>query len=201
MAVVTSFVGVKMYALFSLFYPASPFFQPYQVITHMFMHGGWLHLFLNMFALFMFGSDLERVWGPKRYLFYYLMTGFGAVALHLLVQAIIVFNVTGTFNPDLAIVASEPLLKDLYQQPSVGASGAIFGVLVAFGMLFPTREIMLLLFPVPIQARYFVGFYVLAELFMGLNVNDNVGHFAHLGGALIGFIIVKIWNRNRDFLF
>ena len=199
----TVMTGEKMYELFSLFYPASPYFKPIQLVTHMFMHGNLGHLFSNMFALFMFGTVLERVWGPQRFLLFYFITGLGAAFLHTAVQAWIVHNFTGSFAPSLNIVSNTPDVAMLYQVPTVGASGAIFGILVAFGMLFPNTELIMLFFPVPIKAKYFVSLYVVWELYRGMAMaqGDNVAHFAHLGGALFGFLLVKYWNRNRTSLY
>jgi membrane associated rhomboid family serine protease len=199
----TILIGPKMDEWFGLFYPASPYFKPVQIITHMFMHGGFLHIFFNMFALWMFGMVLERVWGPRRFLIFYFVTGLGAVALHTGVQAWIVHNFTGSFNPSAEMVNSYPQVAALYGSPTIGASGAIFGILVAFGVLFPNTEMLLLFFPIPIKAKYFVTIYVVLELYNGIAMNpgDNVAHFAHLGGALFGFILVKIWNRDRHTLY
>lgn len=201
--IITVMTGEWMYTQFALHYPANPLFQPVQLVSHMFLHGSLGHLFFNMFALFMFGNVLERVWGPKRFLAFYFITGLGAVALHLLVQAIIVYNFTGTFSPTLDMVQNEPGVISTYFSSTVGASGALFGILVGFGMLFPNTELYLLFFPFPIKAKYFISFYVLLEIYLGFSMygSDNVAHFAHLGGALFGFILVKIWNRRRDFLF
>lgn len=201
MFIATTFVGDKMYELFALYYPANPMFKPLQVVTHMFMHGSLGHLFFNMFGLFMFGAVLERVWGPKRFLFYYFFTGLGAVVLHLLVLALIVNNFTGSFNPSMEVLNSEPGVWSSYFSPTVGASGALFGVLVGFGLLFPNTDLYLMFIPIPVKAKYFITFYVIAELYMGLSMDDNIAHFAHLGGALFGFILVKIWNRNRNSLY
>ena len=197
----TMMIGEKMYELFAIYYPFNPMFKPVQIVSHMFMHGGLSHIFFNMFALYMFGNVLERVWGPKRFLFFYFFTGLGAVFLHIAVQALIVYNFTGTIEPTLMQVQSEPGLYPTYFAPTVGASGAIFGILIGFAMLFPNTELMLLFFPVPIKAKYFVTLYVILELFLGLNVSDNVAHFAHLGGALFGFILVKYWSNNRTTLY
>jgi membrane associated rhomboid family serine protease len=195
----TLIVGERMYELFSLFYPASPFFKPMQIITHLFMHGSFLHLFMNMFALFMFGSVLERVWGPQRFLLFYLTTGIGAMLLHTAVQGWIVHNYTGSFNPGAELLYQYPQVQTLYQTPTVGASGAIFGILIAFGMLFPNTELLFLFIPIPIKAKYFVSLYVVFELYQGIQMapGDNVAHFAHLGGALFGYLLVKYWNRNN----
>ncbi len=199
----TKFIGDKMYEWLALFYPASPYFKPVQIFTHMFMHGGTAHIFSNMFALFMFGAVLERVWGPNRFLVYYLSTGLGAMILHTAVQGIIIYNLTGQFFPSYETLQAHPAVRVMYGIPTVGASGAIFGILVGFGMLFPNTEIMLLFFPIPIKAKYFVTLYVIWELYRGIAMQqgDNVAHFAHLGGALFGYLLVKYWNRNRGSLY
>jgi membrane associated rhomboid family serine protease len=200
MYLITMMFGERMYELFSLFYPFSPLFKPMQTITHLFMHGSIPHLFLNMFALFMFGNVLERVWGPQRFLIFYFTTGIGAMLLHSAVQGWIVHNYTGSFNPSMELVNQFSDVNAIYHSPTVGASGAIFGILIAFGMLFPNTELMMLFIPIPIKAKYFVSIYVLVELYQGLAMHqgDNVAHFAHLGGALFGYLLVKYWNRRSD---
>jgi len=192
-----------MYTWFALFYPASSLFKPTQLVGHLFMHANFMHIFSNMFALFMFGTVLERVWGPQRFLLFYFVTGFGAVLLHLGVQAWILYNFTGSIAPTVAQLAEFPQIAHTYLIPTVGASGAVFGILAAFGLLFPNTELMLIFFPVPIKAKYFISLYIFWELYRGMSMadGDNVAHFAHLGGALFGFILVKLWNRNRDFLY
>ena len=152
----------------------SPYFRAYQVITHLFTHGSLGHIFFNMFALWMFGRTLEDVWGPKRFLNFYLISGIGAALVHLVVQHLI-----GSYAP------------------AVGASGAIMGVLVGFAYLFPNTELFILFIPFPIKAKWAVTGYVLIDLFSGVAQfsGDNVAHFAHLGGALTGFILVQIWNK------
>lgn len=149
-------------------------FMPHQLITYMFMHGGFGHLFFNMFAIFMFGRTLETIWGPKKFLLYYMLTGIGAGLTQLLVSYL-------TGAPSL----------------TVGASGAVFGVLIAFGMLFPNSELFIIPFPFPIKAKWFVIGYGALELYLGIsgNVNDNVAHFAHLGGLIVGFVIVYYWKK------
>lgn len=204
-----------------LFYPGSFYFEPYQIVTSMFMHANLPHIFFNMFALIMFGGTLEKVWGPKRFLIFYLITGIGAAILHMSVQAIEFHNVTGllSFDSDVypgasfskmsketvdiltnATAGEMKTIRSVLFTPTVGASGAIFGILIGFAMLFPNTELMLLFLPIPIKAKYFIGFYVLLELFLGFQnfEMDSVAHFAHLGGALFGFILVKIWQRDRN---
>jgi membrane associated rhomboid family serine protease len=187
----------------ALFYPASHWFKPLQIVTHMFMHANFWHIFGNMFGLFMFGAVLEKVWGPQRFMIFYFVTGLGAALLYMAVQALIVYNFTGSVHPAASQVQEFVRLQQIYNVPVLGASGAIFGILVAFGMLFPNSEIMLLIFPIPIKAKYFVSGYFLYELYSGIanNPGDEVAHFAHVGGALFGFILVRIWNRNRDYLY
>ena len=178
-------------------------FQPWQLITHMFMHGNFGHIFSNMFAVFMFGTVLEKVWGGPRFLFFYFSTGLGAVLLHAAVQLYLVYSATGSVDPILAKIMEHPEIASTYFSTTVGASGAVFGILVGFGMLFPNTELMMLFLPIPIKAKYFVSLYVVWELYRGISMShgDNVAHFAHLGGALFGFIIIKIWNKNRTHLF
>jgi membrane associated rhomboid family serine protease len=184
-------------------------FLPIQIITHMFMHAplessiGIGHIFFNMFGLFMFGSILERVWGAQRFLLFYMITGFGAVVLHMAVQMILVLNYTGVIDPTIAMLNSHPEAMGTYFTPTVGASGAIFGLLTAFALLFPNTELYLMFIPVPVRAKYFVTFYILMELYLGFSMygGDNVAHFAHLGGALFGFLLVRYWNKNRNSLY
>ncbi|HEX8316341.1 MAG TPA: rhomboid family intramembrane serine protease [Flavisolibacter sp.] len=155
----------------------TPLFRPYQIVTHMFSHSPRSigHIFFNMFALWMFGKILENVWGGKRFLLFYLACGIGAAALHLLVA-----HLTGGMVP------------------VVGASGAVMGVIVGFAYLFPNTEMFILFIPFPIKAKWVAIAYVAIDLFSGIaNVaGDNVAHFAHLGGAITGFILVLIWNKS-----
>jgi membrane associated rhomboid family serine protease len=175
-------------------------FLPIQIISHMFMHGSGAHIFFNMFGLFMFGSILERVWGPQRFLLFYIITGFGAVLLHMFVQGFLVYRATGVLDPTMAMLEAHPQAMSTYFSNTVGASGAIFGVLTAFAVLFPNTELYLMFIPVPVKAKYMVSVYILIELWLGVGMygGDNVAHFAHLGGALFGFLLVKYWNRNRN---
>lgn len=204
--------------LLGIYYADSELFRVWQLITYMFMHVDFMHLFSNMFALFMFGGMLENRWGAKRFLNYYLITALGAVALQMGVQAYEVYQITGSaFNnpitelsragneiranihiPNLAQTELNTLLG-IYGGSMMGASGAVFGILVAFGMLYPNTELMMLFFPVPIKAKYFVIGYVILELTSGVAKlpGDSVAHYAHLGGALVGFILVKLW-KDKD---
>jgi rhomboid-like protein len=182
-----------------LFYFNSPHFKVWQILTYMFLHGGWSHILFNMFALFSFGPILEYAIGPKRFFNLYFICGIGAGLFQMLVQAFEVHAILGsfTFNGDLTGVSQAGLdqLNAIYAGPIVGASGAIFGLLVAFGMLYPNLELMIMFIPVPVKAKYIIPFYILVEIFLGVGQfgGDNVAHFAHLGGALLGFILVKIW--------
>ena len=186
--------------------PGSPFFKPWQVVTHMFMHGSLTHIAFNMFALFMFGSQLERMWGAKRFLNYYLISGLGGFVLHELVLGIQLHEAFGTFFPSLDQIVppgATPTVKAQYIEYTfgrvVGASGAIFGLLLGFGMLFPNTRLMLLFPPIPIKAKYFVIGYGVIELLMGMenSSGDNTAHFAHLGGMLFGYFLLKYWQKDR----
>lgn len=203
--------------LFGAYYWDSPYFKPWQIITHMFMHANFAHIFFNMFALWMFGTAIERIWGPKRFLVYYLITGFGAFVLHYAVVAWQVHGIIEQLGPEAVSTIKEqgiklwadgrnytdPLwgqLNIFYNVPVVGASGAVFGILLAFGMMYPNVKLMLLFFPVPIKAKYFVIGYGLIELFSGIanRPGDNVAHFAHLGGMLFGYLLIKYWQNKRE---
>jgi membrane associated rhomboid family serine protease len=181
----------------------------------MFMHGGLAHLFFNMFALWMFGRVLENVWGGKRFFIYFFITGFGAAFLHMLVNHIQIQSLMSQMPQEkIDMVLAEghniimqqknytdPLmgrLNAMMNIPTVGASGAVFGVLLAFGMLFPNTQLMLIFPPIPIKAKYFVIGYGVLELYLGVSQpGSNVAHFAHLGGMVFGFILLKIWNMNK----
>jgi membrane associated rhomboid family serine protease len=196
--------GISLIQMLGVYYVDSPNFKVFQVITYMFMHGGFAHILFNMFALFTFGSSLELIMGSKRFLNFYLITGLGALVLQMLVQAIEIYGITGTFNIDpltyqSADAGAIKTLSEIYYGPMVGASGAIFGLLIAFGMLFPNAELFIMFIPVPVKAKYIIPVYILLELFLGVGkfAGDSVAHFAHLGGALFGFILVKIWHLKR----
>jgi len=206
--------GIDLTKILGLHYFQSTDFRPYQLVTHMFMHGGFTHLLFNMFALWMFGRVLESVWGPKRFFIYYFVTGLGAAVLHTFVNFMEFQSVAGKMSPESVQMVmsqgteifnqgknfSDPLagkLNLLLNIPTVGASGAVFGILLGFGMLFPNTQLMLLFPPIPIKAKYFVMGYGALELFLGITqTGSNIAHFAHLGGMLFGFFMIKYWNKN-----
>lgn len=190
----------------AVYYFDSPNFRIWQVVTYMFMHspGSLMHILFNMFALFSFGPVLEYTFGSKRFLNYYLLTGLGALFLQMIVQAIEVYSITGgiTIDPNTYhtdVQEHITTLSSIYYTPMLGASGAIFGILIGFGMLFPNAELILIFLPVPIKAKYLIPFYIILELFLGVKQfqGDSVAHFAHLGGALFGFILIKFWGIRR----
>ena len=165
-----------------LYYPSSPYFEPYQMVTHMFMHANMSHLLMNMIGLYFFGPPLEHLWGSKRFLFFYLFAGFGAFILHLFVRYL-ELNYGG-------------LPVEAINQPMLGASGAVFGILAGFGLKFPNQRVMLLFPPIPMKAWVFVLVYAGLELFLGLGpFQTGIAHFAHLGGALFGLILILYWNK------
>jgi len=186
--------------LFGVYYFNSPNFKVWQPITYMFVHGGWAHIIFNMFALFSFGPFVEYIMGSKRFFNFYFICGLGAIGLQMLVQAYEVHAATGAYTIAMDYIPNSPAalakLQAIYGGPMVGASGSIFGVLIAFGMIYPNAELMIMFIPVPVKAKYIVPVYVLVELGLGLGQfgGDNVAHFAHLGGALLGFLLVKAWH-------
>ncbi|HEY4110522.1 rhomboid family intramembrane serine protease [Puia sp.] len=186
--------------LFALHDVHSAFFRPHQLITYMFLHGGWDHIFFNMFALWMFGAVLENYWGSKRFLIYYVICGIGAAVCHLIVLYIEMAPLMDQFH-QIPLQEQQELLYSAefrVNEATLGASGAIFGCLAAFGYLFPNSLIYLYFF-VPIKAKWAVLGYAAIELYSGIrsSAGDNVAHWAHLGGALVGIIVVMIWNRNN----
>lgn len=242
--VMESSFGIRLIEWLGLYPLGSENFKPYQFATHMFMHGGLEHILLNMFALWMFGNALENVWGGKRFLTFYILTGLGAAAIHMaytswdlsqfqsaidafaanpnpadyrdllnshipeqIIQGNQLYALPNAWdmspgNPAFANRAVDTLNNFASLKaniPTVGASGAVFGVLMAFGMLFPNTRIYLY-FAIPIKAKYFVLLYGALELFSGINANptDNVAHFAHLGGMVIAYFLIKFWNKNSQ---
>ncbi len=194
--------GLNLISMFGVYYFDSPKFHYWQILTYMFMHGSIGHIFFNMFALYMFGPILENIWGSKRFLYFYLITGIGALVIQMGVQAIEMHSLTGSFTYHDGQGVSQLVVQkveEIYYGPVIGASGAIFGLLLAFGMLFPNAELYIFFIPVAVKAKYMVPVYILLELVLGVAQfsGDSVAHFAHLGGALFGFILIKIWNRGQ----
>ena len=193
--------GVDLNEMFGLHFFVASNFHFYQLLTYMFMHGGWTHLFFNMFALWMFGCVVENVWGPKKFLFYYISCGIGAGILQEFVQYVSYFVIEGIGNYDYVNLSGMRITVDAYlnQLTTVGASGAIYGILLAFGMLFPEERIFIFPLPVPIKAKWFVCLYVVVELFSALGTSgDGVAHFAHLGGMLFGFLMILYWRKHPN---
>lgn len=246
-------IGIDLWDILGLHYPGSEKFEVYQIVSYMFMHGSFTHIFFNMFAVWIFGNAIENTWGSKRFLIYYVLTGFGAAFLHYLIYYI---EVAPTLNAIEAIIVSpqaeqilsfasshewkiytqqypeiakeffsfrngplqvlsaspddqealrqsrfffEQYLEYFKNLPNVvGASGSLFGILIAFGMMFPNVRLMLLFPPIPIKAKWLVTAYGAMELYSAFqgNPNSNVAHFAHLGGMLFGFLIIKFWQKS-----
>jgi len=171
--------------ILALFYPTSEYFKPFQLVTHMFMHSDLRHLFFNMFGIFMFGPPLENYFGPKKFLQFYFFSGLGAFLLHLLI----------TWG-SLEFMGAHP---DTINIPMLGASGALFGILIGYAMQFPNSKLMIIPIPFPIKAKVLVGIYVVASLVMGIgNIMPGVAHFAHLGGGLFGFLLIYYWRKNGN---
>ncbi len=207
--------NIDLSRILALYYPSAEHFQPYQFITHMFMHGSLSHLFFNMFALWMFGRVLESVWGGKRFFIFYFVTGLGAAAFYTFVHWIELTTIKNQISPEqyqLVVNNGAEILQRmqnytnpqmgklniLLNVPVLGASGAVFGVLLGFGMLFPNTQLMLLFPPIPIKAKYFVILYGVLELVLAFaQPGSNVAHFAHLGGMIFGYILIKFWKKDR----
>ena len=188
-----------MISTFALFYPSSPLFRWWQVITHMFMHGGFWHIFFNMYTLVMFGTVVERYLGPKKFLLFYFVCGLGAAALHMGVQ----FLQMQSFMDSVALGHPGAMqnITAIRMTPTVGASGAIYGLLIGYAMLFPESRMTLLFPPVTLSAKWMVVAFAVIELVTGVSgVNSGVAHFAHLGGMLIGYLLILMW-RKRGVLF
>jgi len=213
-----------MYQLFSLWFPENENFSLWQIISHMFMHGGFMHIFFNMYALWALGSPLENSWGKKKFLFFYISAGLGATLIHTSVNYLylnqgisalessgIDKNVImellrqGKYNPVWYEFASKTTIDNMlssFSTPAVGASGAIYGVLVAFGIAFPNSELFLMFVPVPIKAKYFIPVLIGLDLFSGVTgyslFGAGIAHFAHVGGALFGFIMAWYWKKKQS---
>lgn len=204
----------------ALYFPENPSFGFWQYFTTMFVHGGVMHIVFNMYALWAFGTPLEQIWGRNKFLFFYFSAGLGASAIY---TAVNYFQFNGLYEQLINIglsgaeiqqildtgAFSEQILSSIsreelstfyatYHTPAVGASGAIYGVLVAFGMMYPNAKLALIFFPVPIAAKYFIPLIILGDLFFGITgAATGIAHFAHIGGAIIGFIIAYYWKRNQ----
>ncbi|MDB0602576.1 rhomboid family intramembrane serine protease [Tenacibaculum maritimum] len=206
--------------IFALHFPKNNHFGIWQYITHMFMHGSFAHILFNMYALWAFGTPLEHMWGRNKFLFFYFSAGIGAGLIYSAVnyyqfntiyEQLVGFNLSpsdiqnildsGRYNDQIISLPREKMSEfySLYHTPAVGASGAVYGVLVAFGMAFPNAKLALIFLPIPIAAKYFIPLMILGDLFFGVTKYSigNVAHFAHIGGAIIGFIIAWYWKKNQ----
>lgn len=214
-------LGNTAYDLLALHYPQNPKFAPWQVVTHMFMHGSINHILFNMFGLWMFGGTLAQMWGRNKFLFFYLSTGLGAAALQLGINYFQISTVveqlveagysataltetlqSGQYNTAWSNVISKTELSQLltsFNMSMVGASGALYGILVAFAFLFPNTELMIIFLPIPIKAKYFVPILLASDLFFGFSSYSlgPIAHFAHLGGAVTGFIMMWYWKKQQ----
>lgn len=218
--ITTQLYGEQMYQWLSLWFPENANFQWWQLLSHMFMHGSLMHILFNMYALWAFGTPLEQQWGRNKFLFFYFSAGLGSAALHTGVNfylfneglnalvdtglsrnAIIDILASGRYSPgwyDIAPRADVENMLTAFNTPAVGASGAIYGILVAFAFLYSEARLMLIFLPIPIKAKYFVPVLIGLDLVFGIgNVNTGIAHFAHLGGALIGFIMMWYWKKNQ----
>lgn len=211
--------GFDLNRYLGLYFPRSDNFMPVQILTYMFLHGGIWHLFFNMYALYIFGQVLENVWGSKRFLTYYLVCGLGAAFIHEGVIALEYNKLVKMLSPDQlqqvinegsSLLLSGKVYSNRYMQdlqillntPTVGASGAVFGILLAFGMLFPNTQLMLLIPPIPIKAKWFVLLYGVLELYLAISQpGSNIAHAAHLGGMFFGFLLIKYWQKTTNTLY
>jgi len=216
--------GQLFYSLFALYFPKNDLFQPWQIVTHMFMHGGFSHILFNMFALWMFGTAVEQVFGKKKFIFFYISAGIGAALLQLgyyyfkfnsgmdlllssginQTQILETLN-QGKYNTGWETVLNQTQLQSFitsFNSSMVGASGAIMGILVAYGMLFPNSKLMLIFLPIPIKAKYFIPAIILLDLISAITGQSffspsNTAYMAHIGGALTGFIIMYFWKKDQ----
>ena len=217
----SSVLGEIMYDLFAMHYPNNPNFFIWQPITHMFMHGDLTHIMFNMFGLWMFGTPLGQMWGKQKFIFFYISAGLGAVLLQTIIYHIDVVSVnqilseyglsegeidlfyeTGRLNTSLIqSIGEDRLFSGIqsFKALMVGASGALYGILVAFAMLFPNVQLMLLFPPIPVRAKYLVPILILFDLFFGFTSYSvgPIAHFAHIGGAITGFIMMWYWKKNN----
>ena len=220
------FIGPVFFEKMALYFPKNQNFGFWQFVTHMFMHGGMMHILFNMYALWAFGSPLEQMWGRNKFIFFYFSAGIGAGLIytgvnyiqfngiyeHLLnigmsPQSLQELLTNGRYDSSILSQISQEKLTEIYQiynTPAVGASGAIYGVLVAFGMTYPNAKLALIFFPVPVSAKYFIPALIGIDLFMGLGGSSlfgsqgvGIAHFAHVGGAIIGYIMMRYWRKNQ----
>ncbi|MDR0972525.1 MAG: rhomboid family intramembrane serine protease [Prevotellaceae bacterium] len=191
--------GIDLESLLGLHYIQAGDFQAYQLLTYMFMHGSFAHLFFNMFAVWMFGRAVEQVMGARKYIIYYLLCGVGAGLVQEIVQYIHIAQVMDLFKYQSVDIGGHilPVSAYLNQMITVGASGSVYAVLLGFAMLFPRERLIIFPIPYPISAKYMVIGYAILELYLGLsnNPSDNVAHFAHLGGMVFGFALIMMWKR------
>lgn len=181
---------------FALFYPTSPFFHWWQPLTHMFMHGGFWHLFFNMYTLWIFGSQLERVWGAKKFLIFYFVTGLGAALVHTGVEWLQMQNWLS--EAAAGSYAAQMSIHTLKMTPTVGASGAIYGVLMGYAMLYPDSVLTLIFPPISLKAKWFVLIFAAIELLTGVTgTGGGIAHFAHLGGLIFGFLLIWYWKKRH----
>jgi membrane associated rhomboid family serine protease len=211
--------GIDLNSILGIYFPKSEHFRSWQIVTHMFMHGGFIHLFFNMFALWMFGRILEQVWGPKRFLLFYLVTGLGAAFTYEFVQWMQYRHLMAALTPEqLQYIydsgselinqgknfadSSMGKLNMILNVPTVGASGAVYGVLLAFGVLFPNTQLMFIFPPIPVKAKYVVIGYGVLELYLAItSPGSNIAHTAHLGGMLFGYILIRYWRKTTNTLY
>lgn len=217
----SQYLGPLSYDLLALHYPDNDNFFAWQLVSHMFMHGSIMHIAFNMLGLWMFGSPLEQMWGSKKFLFFYFSTGLGAAGLQLLMYSITINSgstllldagvaqqtidkilISGSYNTSILEYIEQDKLYAMYEAYNatmVGASGALYGVLVAFAFLFPNAELMMIFLPIPIKAKYFVPLLIVGDLFFGFSSYSvgSIAHFAHVGGALTGFVMMWYWKKNQ----
>ncbi len=214
----------RMSEMLALYFPMNELFQPWQFVTHIFMHGGFAHILFNMFALFMFGTPLEKVWGSQRFLIFFFLSGIGAGLIYTGIN-FLEFNSladklasnglsqgeiklildTGQYNSSLLSKISKEELSEfftLFHAHVVGASGAVYGILVAFGIMYPNAKLALIFLPVPVAAKYFIPALLLLDLFSGITgfslFGGGIAHFAHIGGAIIGFCLMMLWRKSTS---
>jgi len=208
----------KAYDLLAMHYVESPLFKPWQIVTHIFMHGGFQHILFNMIGLWMFGSSVEQMIGRKKFLILYFVSGIGAVLFsqgidyihfHSLINELLK---TGIKIEDINKIINTPLpqgrgyvnatyqaLYNIHNIPLVGASGALYGVMVAFGVLLPKAKMGLIFLPIMIESRIFIPLLLLSDVFFGIfNENSNIGHFAHVGGAIFGFLVIWYYKKKYE---